>query len=251
MLLCDHTEQQISLGCDVNCDLQIIQNHRLWVLERRCWQYINLWLYDNRIKVQRSELWRGKWPTWFMRGRSHADFALVSQQHGTSHCIGQYHIILIREMCWKAISSPDKWPSAQQKPEESHLCWQRLCHEKSLILNPSTCHLHSKGSPFQDGSWRAEKKGLQRGSVRDTQREGGTGVTPVLFRQKRGLWRGRQRQPSLLLADTMWSSPLPLFSFTGALFHMQTVAVAPTCLAKHCIQTGRAEKRRRGDRGLE
>lgn len=24
MLLSDHTEQQISLGCDVNCDLQII-----------------------------------------------------------------------------------------------------------------------------------------------------------------------------------------------------------------------------------
>lgn len=188
-----------------------------------------------------------------MRGRSHADSGPVSQQHGTSHCTGQYHIILIREMCWKAISSSDKWPSAKQKPEESHLCWQRLCHEKSLILSPSTCHLHSKGSQgseqFQDGSWRAEKKGLLQGSVRDTRREGGMGVTPVLFRQKRGLWRGRQRQPSLLLADTMWSSPLPLFSFRGALFHMQTVAVAPTCLAKRCIQTGRAEKgKRRGVR---
>lgn len=89
------------------------------------------------------------------------------------------------------------------------------------------------------------RRGYSRGSERDTRREGAMGVTPILFRQKRGLWRGRQRQPSLLLAGTMWSTPLPLFSFRGALFHMQTVAVAPTCLAKRCIQTGRAEKRKR------
>ena len=175
-----------------------------------------------------------------MRGWRHADFPLVSQQHGTSHRIEQYHIILIREMCWKAISSSNKWPTAQQKPEESHLRWQRLCHEKSLILNPLTCHTHSKGPLREEGAFfifffsgweresRTEKKGLRGGVKRDTRGEGGTGVTPAPLSQKRGLLRGRQRQPSLLLAGTMWSSLLPLSSFWGALFHTQTVAVAPT-----------------------
>lgn len=142
-----------------------------------------------------NETPKPKWPTWFMWGWSHADFPPVSQQHGTSHRIEQYHIILIREMCWKAISSSNKWPTAQQKPEESHLCRQRLCHEKSLILNPLTCHPHSKGPLGKKGAFSGwgqesgtERKGLQGGSMRDTRREGGTGVTPAPLSQKRGLW---------------------------------------------------------------
>lgn len=126
-----------------------------------------------------------------MWGWSRADFPLVSQQHGTSHRIEQYHIIRIREMCWKAISCSNKWPTAQQKPEESHLCERRLCHEKSLILNPLTCHPHSKGlrgreSIFGMGAREQGNGRLQEGSMRDTKEKGGTGVTPV----KRGACEG-------------------------------------------------------------
>lgn len=150
----------------------------------------------------------------------------VSQQHGTSHGIERYHIILIREMCWKAISSSNKWPSAQQKPEESHLCRQRLCHEKSLILNPLTCHRRSKGPLRKEGATEREREskqgreeGVTQGEVWGTLWEKrGTGVTPAPLSQKRGPVKGRPRQPSPLLAGTMWSSPLPLSSFTGALF---------------------------------
>lgn len=106
--------------------------------------------------------------TWFMGGCCHADFPSVSQQHETSHRIEQYHIILIGEMCWKAISSSNKWAIAQQKPEECHLFLQRLCHEKSFILNRLTPQTHSKGSWVERGAflrWQqgtgTEKKGLQ------------------------------------------------------------------------------------------
>lgn len=146
-------------------------------------------------------------------------------------------------MCWKAISSSDKWPSAQQKPDKFHLCWQRLCHEKSFIPNPSR-HPYSKGSSFKMGAREQRRRGYS-GGVRGTLGEKGHGGHTSTFQAEGGLWRDRQRQPSLLLAGTMWSSLLPLFAFRGALFHMQTVAVAPTCLAKCCIQTGRAEKRKR------
>lgn len=186
-----------------------------------------------------------------MWGWCHADFPVVSQQHETSHCIEQYHIILIREMCWKAISSSNKWPTAQQKPEESRLCQQRLCHEKSLILNPLTCHTHSKGPLRKEGAfsgWEQDREeGVTGGRKRDTGgRRGYWGHTST-SQPKEGPVRGRLRQPSLLLAGTMWSSLLPLSSFWGALFHTQTVAVAPTRPAKRCIQTGRGEKRREGD----
>lgn len=189
---------------------------------------------------------------WIMWGWSHADFPLVSQQHGTSHRIEQYHIILIREMCWKAISSSNKWPTAQQKPEESDLYLQRLCHEKSLILSPLTCHPHSK-DPLREEcailrgerKRRTEMKGLQ-GEVQGTLGEKGVLGSHQHLSAKRGACEGKVEAAILLLAGTMWSSLLPLFSFRAALFHMQTVAVAPTCLAKRCIQTGRAKKRRRG-----
>lgn len=132
-----------------------------------------------------------------MWGWSHADFPLVSQQHGTSHRIEQYHIILIREMCWKAISSSNKWPTAQQKPEESHLCRQRLCHEKSLILNPLTCHPHSKGPLREEGAFsgweresRTERKGLQ-GGVRGTLGEKGVLGSHQHLSAKRGACKGK------------------------------------------------------------
>lgn len=107
----------------------------------------------------------------------------------------QYPIILIREMCCKAISSSNKWPTAQQKPEESHPCRQGLCHEKPLILNPLTCHTHWKGPLREEAvfsGWErergTEKKGLHGGVRGKLGGEGGTGVTPAPLSQKRGRW---------------------------------------------------------------
>ena len=135
-----------------------------------------IYIYISPLVNKTPKRWtsKHKWLTWFMWGWCHADFPLVSQQHGTSHRIELYHIILIREMCWKAISSSNKWPTGQQKQAECHHCRQRLCHDKSLILNPLTCLTHSKSSLREKGAFlrweqgrRAEKKGL-RGGVRGT-----------------------------------------------------------------------------------
>lgn len=87
---------------------------------------------------------------------------------------------------------------------------------------------------LRQGGW-----GMRGASVRDTLGERGPGVTPAPLSQKRGRWRegwGGHPCSWLLPCEALL---LPLSSFTGALFHMQTVAVAPTCLAKSCIQTGR------------
>lgn len=48
---------------------------------------------------------------------------------------------------------------------ESHLCRQRLCHEKSLILNPLTCHPHSKALVGKPGT--AVRMGARASGARD------------------------------------------------------------------------------------
>lgn len=66
-------------------------------------------------------------------------------------------------------------------------------------------------------------------------------------RAKRGACEGTKlRRSSLLLAASMWSSLLPLASFRGPLFCMQTVAAPSTRPAKHHIQTGTGERRKGG-----
>lgn len=142
-------------------------------------------------------------------GWCHTDFPLVSQQHGTLHRIEQYHIILIREMCWKAISSSDKRPAAQQKPEECRLRRRRLCHVKSLILNPLTCHTHSKGPLpgkrehfFGTRARDQDREEEVTGGARGTLGEKGV-LGSHQYQPKEGPARGRPRQPSLLLAGTM------------------------------------------------
>lgn len=65
--------------------------------------------------------------------------------------------------------------------------------------------------------WDREE-GVTAERKRDARGEGGTGVTPASFSQKRGLRWGRLRQPSLLLAGTMWSSLLPLSPSEGLCF---------------------------------
>lgn len=118
--------------------------------------------------------------------------------------------------------------------------WE-ITHPKSLDVSYSfKGFLGRKRSIFGDESegrthrWRGYK-----GVARDTGEQGGGEVgSHQHLSAKRGPVRGRLRQPSLLLAGTMWSSLLPLSSFWGALFHTQTVAVAPTHPAKRCIQTG-------------
>lgn len=125
--------------------------------------------------------------------------------------------------------------------------WE-ITHPKSLNMSSSFKGLSrekSAVSGWEQGA-RTEKKGLQ-GGVRGTLGEKGVLGSHHHFSAKRGACEGRPRQPSPLLAGTMWSSLLPLSSFWGALFHTQTVAVAPTHPAKRCIQTGRSKKRRGGD----
>lgn len=71
---------------------------------------------------------------------------------------------------------------------------ERLCHEKSLILNPLTCHTHSKGPVreafFWGGESRTEKKGLQ-GRVRGTLEEKGVLGSHQHLSAKRGACEGK------------------------------------------------------------
>lgn len=97
--------------------------------------------------------------------------------------------------------------------------------------------------------FRDEGKGLElrrRGYRREWEehkgRKGYWGHTST-SQPKEGPVRGRLREPSQLLAGTMWSSLLPPSWFWGSLFYTQTVAVAPTRSAKRCIQTGSSKKR--------
>lgn len=147
----------------------------------------------------------------------------VSQQHGTSLRIEHYHIILIREMCWKAISSLNNWPSATTKANgipslpAKVVSWE-ITHPKSLDMSSSFKGPRGEtGTGGQDGSesergqgWRGYGRvggwGMRGASVRDTLGERGPRVTPAPLSQKRGPVKGRPRRPSLLLAATMWSS---------------------------------------------
>lgn len=62
------------------------------------------------------------------------------------------------------------------------------------------------------------QEGVTGERTRDTRGEGGTGVTAASISQNRGLRWGRLRQPSLLLAGTMWSPLLPLSPSEGLCF---------------------------------
>lgn len=136
-------------------------------------------------------------------------------------------------MCWKAISSSNKWPSATTKARgipslpAKVVSWE-ITHPKSLDMSSAF-----KGPRGEMGmvfsGWERERagpgrKGLRRGgwgaSVRDTLGERGPGVTPAPLSQKRGPVKGRPRWPSLLLAATMWSSlASSLFLHRGFVSH--------------------------------
>lgn len=190
-----------------------------------------------------------------MWGCCHADSPSVSQQHETSHRIvahsSNWGNVLESYFLFQQMTNCTTKARGMPSLSETVVSWE-IIHPKSFDTSYSFQGLFDLKVFFFFFLMTARdsdrEEGVTGGRKRDIEGEGGIGVTLAPLSQKRGPARGKLRQPSLLLAGTMWSSLLPLSPFWRALFHTQTVAVALTHPAKCHIQTGSGEKRREGAR---